>query len=275
MTGSAANGAGTLKVRLEAMAMAFDVTLDGFTDEAAARDALEAFHRDLIDADDTFSLFRSDTPMARVANGDLALEHAPAQIAEVLDLCEQFRIATAGAFNARRPDGVVDPSGIVKTWAVARATRHLGEIPRWLVSASGDVVVGGGAAREGAVGERAERRVGIADPRVKGDPAGTDVLDVVLLGGKVTAVATSGSSQVADHIWDPLTGEPARHYLQASVAGNDLVACDAWATAICAGGAPVVERAAAAGFELLIVAGGRSEGGYEAVATPGWPSAVA
>lgn len=256
--------AATLKVRLEAMAMAFDVTLDGFEDEATAREALAAFHRDLIDADDTFSMFRADTPMARVANGELAPEHAPAQIAEVLDLCDTFRVDTAGAFNARRPDGVVDPSGIVKTWAVARATRHLGEIPRWLVSASGDVLAKGG-----------ERRVGIADPRVKGDPTGTDVLDVVVIGGRVAAVATSGSAQVADHIWDPVTGEPARHYLQASVAGDDLVACDAWATAICAGGAPVVERAAAAGFHLLIVAGGRSEGGYESFATPGWPSALA
>lgn len=246
------------------MAMAFDVTLEGAASEAAARSALDAFHRDLLAADDVFSLHRPDTAMARLAAGAMAIADAPAEILEVLELCERYRVATGGAFDAKRPDGVVDPTGIVKTWAVARATRRLGGIPRWLVSASGDVVAKGGP-----------RTVGIADPRVKGDPAGTGVLDVVTLGAEFAAIATSGSAQVADHIWDPVTGKPARHFLQASVAGDDLVACDAWATAICAGGRPVVELAAAAGFQVLIVAGERSQGGFEAFSTRGWPSAIA
>lgn len=249
------------RARLRAMAMAFDVTLDGVSSEAAARSAFDAFHRDLLRADDLFSLYRPDTPMAELANGMLAIADAPKDVVDVLRLCESYRVATGGAFDAKRPDGVIDPTGIVKTWAVARATARLGAAPSWLVSASGDVIAHG-----------AERRVGIADPQVKGDPAGSKVLDVVLLGGAFTAVATSGSAQVADHIWDPLTGAPARHFLQASVAGNDLVECDAWATAICAGGGPVVERAVAAGLEVLIVTSGRSEGGYEAVSSAGWPS---
>lgn len=243
------------------MAMAFDVTLDGIASEAAARSALDAFHRELLRADDLFSLFRPDTPMARLANGTLAIADAPDDVVDVLRLCEQYRVATGGAFDANRPDGVIDPTGLVKSWAVARAVTRLGAAPSWLVSASGDVIAHG-----------AERRVGIADPAIKGDPAGSKVLDVVLLGGAFTAVATSGSAQVADHIWDPVSGKPARHFLQASVAGTDLVECDAWATAICAGGGPVVELAVSAGLEVLIVASGRSEGGYEAVSSPGWPS---
>lgn len=252
-----------VKVRLRAMSMAFDVTLEGVASEAAARSAVDAFHRELLAADDLFSLFRPDTPMARLANGTLALSDAPSEVIEVLRLCEHYRVATAGAFDANRPDGVIDPTGIVKTWAVARATRRLAAVPRWLVSASGDVIAHGG-----------QQRVGIADPAIKGDPAGSKVLDVITLGGAVSAVATSGSSQVSDHIWDPRTGKPARHFLQASVAGADLVECDAWATAICAGGGYVVEKAVAAGLEVLIVTSGRSQGGYEAVASAGWPRAV-
>lgn len=252
-----------VKARLRAMAMAFDVTLDGVASDAAARSAIDAFHRDLLAADDLFSMYRPDTPMSLLATGRLAMADAPPEVIEVLRLCEQYRVATGGAFNANRPDGVIDPTGVVKTWAVVRASRRLGAIPRWLVSASGDVLAHGG-----------EHRVGIADPAVKGDPAGTKVLDVITLGEGFPAVATSGSSQVSDHIWDPVTGEPARHFLQASVAGTDLVECDAWATAICAGGGPVVERAVAAGLEVLIVTSGRSQGGYEAVASAGWPRAV-
>ncbi len=218
------------------MAMPFDVTLYGVKSEAAAKSAIEAVHRELLRADDLFSLYRSDTPMAALANGTATLAEMPDEVREVLRLCESYRVATNGAFDANRPDGVIDPTGIVKTWAVANATRRLGAVPRWLISASGDVVAHGG-----------EFSVGIADPSVKGDPAGTKVLDVVTLGGDFAAVATSGSAQVADHIWDPVTGEPARHYLQASVAGNDLVECDVWATAICARGEQAVERGGGGG----------------------------
>jgi len=248
--------------RLRAMAMAFDVTLEGLASEAAEASAIDSIHRELLRADDLFSLFRPDTPMARLANGTATLADMPAEVIEVLRLCEEYRVATGGAFDAKRPDGVIDPTGIVKTWAVAKATARLGNVPAWLISASGDVIASG-----------REWPVGIADPAVKGDPTGTKVLDVVLIGGTFSAVATSGSAQVADHIWDPVTGEPARHFLQASVAGTDLVECDVWATAICAGGAPVVERAVAAGLEVLIVTSGRSQGGYEAVASAGWPRA--
>jgi len=249
------------RARLRAMAMAFDVTVEGVASEAAAP-AVEAVHRDLLRADDLFSLFRPDTPVARLARGDATLADMPAEVTEVLHLAERYREATGGAFDIRRPDGVLDPTGIVKTWAVTKATTHLGGVPSWLLSASGDVVAHGGP-----------WRVGIADPAVKGDPAGSRVLDAIVLGGACTAVATSGSAQVADHIWDPVTGEPARHFLQACVAGTDLVECDVWATAICAGGGPVVERAVAAGLEVLIVASGRSQGGYEAAASAGWPRA--
>lgn len=249
------------KARLRAMAMSFDITLTGVTSEAVAKSAIDGFHRELLRADDLFSLFRPDTPMAKLANGTMALADAPVDVIEVLKLCEAYRVRTGGAFDAQRPDGVIDPTGLVKTWAVQRAAQRLGGISSWLVAASGDVVAHGG-----------ERNVGIADPRVKGDPAGSKVLDVVRVGGEFTAVATSGASQVADHIWDPVTGKPARHFLQASVAGSDLVECDAWATAICAGGSPVVERAVAAGLEVLIVTSGRSQGGYEAVSSADWPS---
>jgi hypothetical protein len=45
-----------------------------------------------------------------------------------------------------------------------------------------------------------------------------------------------------------------------------------WATAICAAGASALERAAALGLEVLAIRGGRSGGGFDAVATPGWPT---
>ena len=198
-----------IKARLRAMAMAFDVTLEGVASEAAAKSAIDGVHRELLRADDLFSLYRADTPMAALANGTATLADMPQDVIEVLRLCETYRVATGGAFDAKRPDGVIDPTGIVKTWAVARATSRLGGVPSWLISASGDVIAHGGEY------EGWHRR-----SRSQGRPHGLKVLDVVTLGGDFTAVATSGSSQVADHIWDPVTGKPARYFLQASVAGG-------------------------------------------------------
>ena len=150
----------------------------------------------------------------------------------------------------------------VKSWAVERAAWRLDEVSsHWMVGASGDVLTRGGT-----------RDIGIANPHVKGSPQGLDVIDVVRLGPLHSALATSGGAQVVDHIWDPVTGDLARHFLQVSVAGADFVSCDAWATAICAGGLRIAGLAMEAGHEVLLVIGGRYDGSFEAQKSPGWPS---
>lgn len=251
------------RTTVHAMAMPFTVEIDGGEAEAC-EPAVAAFHADLVWADEVFSLWKDDSYLQHLLRGDITLDEAPPELREVLEACEWFREQTHGGFDARRADGVLDPTGLVKGWAVARASRHLREArgADWMVGASGDVLVAGNRTR----------RIGIADPRVQGDPTGTAVVDVVALGGAFTALATSGGAQVVDHIWDPVTGEVARHYMQVSVAGRDLTECDAWATAIAGGGPRIVPRALERGLEVLLVLGGRSDGGFDAQASPGWPS---
>ncbi len=260
---------------VHAMAMPFTVRLRGITDQRTAEQSIEAFAASLHDADAMLSLWRPESAMSRVARGVLALDDAPPEIAEVLRLTSTWREATDGAYDARLtpraarrlpvayPAGAPDPTGIVKSWAVTRAVPALERAgaSSWLVDASGDVVVGG----------QGEWHVGIADPRVSGDPRGTWPIDVVTLGTTCSALATSGGAQVHDHIWDPDTGEVARHYLQVSVTGTDLLACDAWATAISARGPHALALAADRQVAALAVTGARSGGGYDASSTPTWP----
>jgi|GEM_PF-636924 len=253
---------GTYRRTVEAMAMPFEVVLDGVGDSGGAALAVEAFHQDLLWANDVFTLWSPGSVLARHVRGELTLEECPVEVREVLDFCELFRERTGGAFDARGPGGSLDPTGIVKSWAVARATWRLDAVASsWMIGASGDVLTRGGV-----------RDIGIANPRVQGNPQGTDVLDVVRLGPEHPALATSGGAQVVDHIWDPVTGEPARHFTQVSVAGTDFVECDAWATAICAGGLRTAGLAMAAGHEVLLIMGGRYDGTFEAQSSPGWPS---
>lgn len=260
----AADAQGTYRRTVDAMAMPFEVLLEGVTDQDAAARAVESFHQDLLWANDVFSLWDADSVLSRHLRGELTLEECPGEVREVLESCEWYRDRTGGAFDARKPGGPLDPTGLVKSWAVARAVWRLDAVASdWMVGASGDVLTRGG-----------EREIGIADPRVQGNPQGTDVIDVVRLGPARPALATSGGAQVVDHIWDPVTGEPARHFMQVSVVGTDFVSCDAWATAICAGGLATAGLAMEAGHEVLLIIGGRYDGTFDAQSSPGWPSAV-
>jgi thiamine biosynthesis lipoprotein len=140
-----------------------------------------------------------------------------------------------------------------------------------MVGASGDAVAVGTAP------DGMPWRVGIADPRRADDPQGEAVLDVVEMGDGLDpgphALATSGTAQHGEHIWNPRSEGGRAAYAQVSVAGRDLVECDAWATAIVAGGAEVALAAQRRGLEVLCippVAGGEG-GAIAAEASPGWP----
>ncbi len=268
---------------VHAMAMPFAVEIvtgeglvagGGGPDDQECAAAADAFHRDLVWADDVFSLWRPETPLSRLARGEIAVEDCPPAVGEVLAECEKYRERTDGAFDARRPDGVLDPTGIVKTWAVARAAWRLDALGAagWMVGASGDVLASGVGPDGGPW------RIGLSDPRVAGDPQAGELLDVVRLGAGISAphraLASSGTAQHGEHIWNPATGRMESAFLQASVVGGDLVECDAWATAIIAGGEKVATAAQAHGLEVFCVASGAGDVGIEpaqVLVSPGWP----
>lgn len=254
---------------VHAMGMPFTVTVADVSPGANLERALAAYHAELEWADDVFSLWRGESLLAQLQRGEITIDDGPPELLEVLQACEWYRGATGGAFDARGPNGL-DPTGLVKGWAVARAARALDGVGAWMVDAAGDILV----ASDGDVGAGRRWRIGIADPRVQGSPLGTATLDVVSLGGGLRALATSGGAQRGDHIWDPATGEAARHVLQASVVGESIVDADVWATAVVAGGLDVLADAARAGLEALVVVRERPDGSFDTVATAGWPSTI-
>lgn len=276
-----ADDATTWRTVVHAMAMPFTLDIvagEAFVVGGATRDddayakAAAAFHADLAWADDVFSLWRPDTPLSRLARGEITVEDCPPAVGEVLAECERYRDVTDGAFDARRPDGVLDPTGIVKTWAVARAAWRIEALDAagWMIGASGDVLVSGVGPDGGPW------RIGLADPRAGGDPQSGPLLDVVGLGDGAAhrALASSGTAQHGEHIWNPATGAMEAAFLQASVVGGDLVECDAWATAIVAGGESVATAAQAHGLEVLgISRGGAGDdpGALRAAVSAGWP----
>jgi thiamine biosynthesis lipoprotein len=188
--------------------------------EAAWQDCLNVLH----EADRMFSTYRSDSVVSRLQRGELQLADCPAEVLEVLELGERARQESDGAFDARRPgpegDLVLDPSGVVKGWAVDRAARALETLPEtdFCLSAGGDMVC-----RTKRAGAPAWR-IGIEDPH---DPRRV-VATVPVRNG---AVATSSLAQRGAHIVDARTGATPTGVASVTVVGPELVWADIDATA--------------------------------------------
>jgi thiamine biosynthesis lipoprotein len=219
----------------QVMGMPISLALRGrHTGDAAARDAWSACLADLRVTDRVFSTYRDDSHISRLGRGEIGLDDCPAAVREVLDLAERARTESDGAFDVRRPgpDGadVLDPSGVVKGWAVERASAHLRSLDDtdFCLSAGGDMVC------EVATRERPEWQVGIEDPL---DPSRVVAVIPVRRG----AVATSGHAHRGRHVVDARTGAPPSGVASVTVVAPDLTWADIDATAAYALGAQAAD----------------------------------
>jgi thiamine biosynthesis lipoprotein len=187
-------------------------------DEALA--GVEAAFRDL---DETFSLYREDSELSRIARHELPLTAASSLVKDAYETAIAWRSATRGAFTPNRPDGVIDLNGVVKAMAIERSGEVLtaADAVDWCVNAGGDVLYGGGSPEGG------EWVTGIADPADRGS-----LLASVTLFGTHRAVATSGFSERGDPLW--LRGESARRFAQVTMFAPDILLADVLSTAILA-----------------------------------------
>ncbi len=204
-------------------------------------DAVGEVVRWLHHVDAVFSTYRPASDVCRIQQGELRVADAHPDIATVLDLCAEVQVATGGFFSAM-PNRRLDPTGLVKGWAIEQASELLRRrgSPNHAVNGGGDMQLAG----ESQHGR--PWRIGIADPADR-----TRVLTTVT--GRDLAVATSGVSERGRHILDPFTGRPATGFDSATVVGPSLTRADAYATACLVMG----DRATAwigdlAGYEALL-----------------------
>ena len=193
--------------------------------EAAWARALAVLH----DADRVFSTYRHDSFVSRLGRGEVTVADCPSSVAEVLALGELARAESDGAFDVRRPgpDGhpVLDPSGVVKGWAVQRAVHEFDALADTdvCVSAGGDLVC------RVADPSREAWRIGIEDPH----DVGRIVAVVPVSDG---AVATSALTRRGPHIVDARTGRVPAGVASVTVVADDLTWADIDATAAFARG---------------------------------------
>src|ERR1700674_2832653 len=103
------------------MGMPITVEVVGATDSEIAGQVFDYFET----VDRRFSTYRSDSEIEAINQARLALTDCSDEMREVLTLAEQTKRETAGFFDIRKADGTLDPSGIVKGWAIRNASAIL------------------------------------------------------------------------------------------------------------------------------------------------------
>ncbi|MFK0295023.1 FAD:protein FMN transferase [Streptomyces sp. NPDC090442] len=224
---------------------------------AALEDTVAWLHH----VDRVFSPYRPDSVVSRLARGAARPEDCSAEVREVLTRCEAARRATGGWFSAVA-GGVLDPSGLVKGWAVERAAERLraAGARHVCVNGGGDLQCFGGAA------PGMPWRIGLAHP------LRADALCAVVTGYDL-AVATSGTAERGPHILDPHTRAPARGPVAVTVVGRRLTTTDAYATAAFAMDAKAADwLESLPGHEALAVT--RDGGSWHTTGFPQWGTPV-
>ena len=200
-----------------------------------ASDALEAAFAHLVAVDEQFSPYKNDSEISRMNRGEVAPMAASKAMQEVLALAERTKSETDGYFDIRRPDGSVDPSGIVKGLAIRDVAALLTayECKHFFVNAGGDIAMSG----ENQDGDAWS--VGIRNP-FKHD----EIVKVIYPHGK--GVATSGSYIRGAHIYNPhAPAEELRDIVSITIIGPDVLEADRFATAAFAmgkGGIAFIEK---------------------------------
>ncbi len=196
------------------------------------------------DVDRRFSLYKATSEISCYNRGELAKDSLSAELHEVMKIANQTRQETNGYFDMRRADGTLDPSGIVKGWAVRNAAYTIrgAGVADFYVNAGGDIQTGGNSPEgKGWV-------IGIQNPFNE-----TEIIKAVSVGNR--GVATSGNYVRGQHIYNPLQPQqPIADIISMTVIGPDVLDADRFATAAFAMGSDgiyFIEKQP--GFEAYVI----------------------
>lgn len=185
----------------------------------------QAIHEDVFSyftaVDQRFSPYKADSEVSRMNTKRLAPAQASAEMQTVLALAEATTRETGGFFDVYTPDGALEPSGIVKGWAIWKAAQLLrakGYEHFW-VEAGGDIQTSGLDA------QGRPWSIGIRNP-FKLD----EIVKVVYPAG--AGIATSGTYLRGQHIYDPHDHKKVETDLVSlTVIGPNVYEADRFATA--------------------------------------------
>ena len=171
--------------------------------------------------DRRFSTYKNDSEIMQINRGEISKINYSSEMQEIFTLSEKTKQETFGYFDIKKPDGTLDPSGVVKGWAIKNAAKILLKkgYKNFYIDAGGDVQ------SYGLNQEGKEWIIGIRSPfNVK------DIIKVVRVRGQ--GVATSGSYIRGQHIYNPhMLEKKLLDVVSLTVIGSDILEADRFATA--------------------------------------------
>jgi len=198
--------------------MGMPVTV-AIADAAAEERNLETIFDYFHGVDARFSPFKKMSETSAVNNG-LPKEAWSDEMKTVVALAEKTKEESGGFFDIMTPEGMFNPVGIVKGWAIKEAADMLraAGFQNFYIDAGGDIEASGKNARGEAWS------VGIKNP-FKQD----EIVKTVFLSD--LGIATSGTYIRGDHIYDPHTGRVENDIVSLTVIGPNVCEADRFATA--------------------------------------------
>lgn len=170
--------------------------------------------------DETFSTYKEHSEISRINRGELDEEAYSDEMKTILALSEQTRRETQGYFDIRHR-GLLDPSGIVKGWAILQAANLLkaAGFANFYIDAGGDIQVAGKKAGN-------PWRIGIRNPFNRHE-------NVKVLAITNRGVATSGTAIRGQHIYNPHQADKPlpNEIVSLTVVGPNVYEADRFATA--------------------------------------------
>jgi thiamine biosynthesis lipoprotein len=230
-------------MRQHRIIMGMPVQLE-IVDSTATQAHYDAIFAYLISIDDRFSTYKSDSEISRVNRNEIRPEQYSPELREVLERSEKTKEDTGGYFDIKTPQGTLDPSGLVKGWAINSAAEMLlrDGFKDFYIEIAGDLQT------HGVNSEGKEWSIGIRNPSSR-----DEVVKVLYPHGK--GVATSGTYIRGNHIYTPIAvDESPSEYVSLPVIGPNIYEADRFATAAFAMGAKGIHfLESRSGFEAYAI----------------------
>lgn len=140
--------------------------------------------------DARYSPYKKDSELSQINRG-LSRDKWSSEMSQVMDLCEETKSLSGGYFDINS-DGQIDPSGLVKGWAINNAANLLKDegVNDFYIEAGGDIQISG-------KNEKGDLwSVGIRNPFNI-----DEIVKVLMLSD--AGIATSGTYLRGEHIYNP------------------------------------------------------------------------
>lgn len=209
--------------------MGMPITVE-IADPQAKKGDIQKIYDYLIYVDETFSTYKETSEISQINAGKLPETQWSKDMHFILDICEQTKKETRGYFDIHHK-GFIDPSGVVKGWAIGEAANLLKSLgyQNYFVDAGGDIQTAG------CNNEGEPWVIGIRNPFNR-----EEIVKRVAIQDR--GIATSGTYIRGQHIYDPHQPNQAlTEVASLTVIGPNILDADRFATAAFAMGSHGVE----------------------------------